>query len=183
MFTLVLNTSLTEVFLSAYWSCLTKSLYLMACFLGLLIWTKETLWRSISEYDKTVNATILHKSQWKENICIATSRIQLIINEFPQVMYLHICRISQITPRARENFIASIRTWNFSHHFKISLYHCTHRLIRETKGKLWKFSYSFKKKTKKKNKENKSEELLSKHHSQIMITTESLFNKSLFNNL
>ena len=152
MFTLVLNTSLTEVFLSAYWSCLTKSLYLMACFLGLLIWTKETLWRSISEYDKTVNATILHKSQWKENICIATSRIHLIINEFPQVMYLQICRISQITPRARENFIASIRTWNFSHHFKISLYHCTHRLIRETKGKLWKFSYSFKKKQKKKTK-------------------------------
>ena len=110
----------------------------------------------------------------EKKTCIATSSIQLIIYEFSQAMYLYICRVSQITPRARENFIASRRTWNFSHHFKILLYHCTHRLIRETKGKLWTFSYSFKKTQK--NKENKSEELLSKHHSQIMITTESLFN-------
>ena len=75
---------------------------------------------------------------------------------------MYICRVSQITPRARENFIASRRTWNFPHHFKILLYHCTHRLIRETKGKLGKCSYSFKKTKTKKNKENKSKELLSK---------------------
>ena len=150
MFTWVLNTSLTEVFLSVYLSCSTRSLYLMAYFVGPLIWTKETLWRSISEYDKTVKATILHKSQWKENIWIATSSIQLIIYEFSQAMYLYICRVSQITPRARENFIASRMTWNFPHHFKILLYQCTHRLIRETKGKLWKCSYSFKKTNKKK---------------------------------
>ena len=63
MFTWVLNTSLTEVFLSVFLSCLTRSLYLLACFVGPLIWTKETLRRSISEYDKTVKATILQKSQ------------------------------------------------------------------------------------------------------------------------
>ena len=136
--------SLTEVFLSVYLSCLTRSLYLMACFVWPLIWTKETLWRSISEYDKTVKATILHKSQWKENICITTSSIQIVIYEFSLAMYLYICRVSQITPTARANFTASRRTWNFSHHhFKILLYHCSYRLLRETKGKLWKFSYSF----------------------------------------
>ena len=38
------------------------------------------------------------------------------------------------------------------------------------------FLFLQKNKQKESNKENKSEELLSKHHSQIMITTESLFN-------
>ena len=38
------------------------------------------------------------------------------------------------------------------------------------------FLFFQKKKNPKENKENKSEELLSKHHSQIMIITESLFN-------
>ena len=155
MFTWVLNTSLTEVFLSVYLSCLTRSLYLMACFVGPLIWAKKTFRRSTSEYDKTVKATILHKSQWKENISTATSSIQLIIYEFLRAMYLYMCRVSQITPRGRESFIASRRTWNFSHHFSILLNHCTHRLIRETKGKLWKFSYSFKKTKKYKKKTKK----------------------------
>ena len=40
--------------------------------------------------------------------------MQLIIYEYLQGMYLHMCRVSQITPRSRENVIANGCTSNFS---------------------------------------------------------------------
>ena len=121
IFTWALNTSLTGIFI-----CIFVLLNKILVFNGLFCWTPHLD---------------------KQNFLKKYFRIWQNSKSYHIAMYLYMCRVSEITPRGWENFIASRRTWNFSHDFNILLYHCT-QINKRNKRKTMKFFLFLQKKPK-----------------------------------